>query len=321
MIDRSDFEKKQMIFFFPSRGDQMRFRNDNLLIVDKEGKVKSQVTCYRIFLIYVIGDTSMSTGFLQRAKKFGISICLMNQNLKVYQHLNSRMEGNTILRKLQYQYDDLGLARQIILNKIMNQRRMLYQIRGKTPAHKEALDKLDAYIIKLESGNYTLQELLGIEGNAARCYFPQIFNNVSWDARRPRIKSDYINACLDIGYTIVFQLIDSLLNVYGFDEYYGVLHRCFYMRKSLVCDLMEPFRPLVDYTIRKAVNLGQFKEEDFECRNKKYYLSWKVSAKYTRIFLDALLEYRDEMFCYIQGYYRSFMKQRSAEEFPMFLLS
>lgn len=83
-------------------------------------------------------------------------------------------------------------------------------------------------------------EIMGIEGNAARVYFPRIFDNVNWNGRKPRVKNDYVNVTLDIGYTMLFNLVDAILQIYGFDTYYGVFHRCFYMRKSLVCDIMEP---------------------------------------------------------------------------------
>lgn len=71
MIDRTDFIKKQIIFYFPSQGDRMSFQNDNIVIKDKEKQTKFQATCYRIFLIFVIGDTTITTGLLSRAKSLG----------------------------------------------------------------------------------------------------------------------------------------------------------------------------------------------------------------------------------------------------------
>ncbi|MCM1186677.1 MAG: type V CRISPR-associated endonuclease Cas1 [Lachnoclostridium sp.] len=318
MIDKGDFEKKQIIFYFPANGDKMSFRNDNILITDRDGKIKFQSTCYRIFLIFVAGDTTITTGLLQRANKFGFSLCLMNRNLKVYRHINARMEGNTLLRKRQYEYDELDLAKYIVANKIGNQKAALMKIRKKTPGIKEAINILEEHLYKLDNEVVDLNEIMGIEGSAARSYFPQIFSNTAWKSRRPRIKADYINACLDIGYTILFNIVDGLVNVYGFDEYRGVLHRCFYMRKSLVCDLMEPFRPIVDWTIRKAINLEQFRQEDFQVYNGKYQLDWKKSGKYTQILLEGLLEYKIELFSYIQSYYRAFMKHKAVDEFPIF---
>ena len=224
MIDRTDFIKKQIVFYFPGQGDRMSFQNDNIVIKDKDKKTKFQATCYRIFLIFVVGDTTITTGLLSRAKKFGFSLCLMNRNMKMYQFIGARMEGNTLLRKRQYDYQEMKVGRFIILNKIENQRAALMNLRNKNELLLEAIEKLDEHIEKLKGPELDLNKIMGIEGSAARTYFPQMFNNVKWKGRKARIKCDYINASLDIGYTILFNIIDALLNVYGFDEYYGVWH-------------------------------------------------------------------------------------------------
>lgn len=304
------------MFYFPSQGDKMTFQNDNLVIKGIDKKIKFQVTCYRIFLIFVVGDTTITTGLLSRANKFGFSLCLMNRNMKVYKFIPARMEGNTLLRRRQYTYESMELGQYIILNKVKNQRKALMSLRNKNDLTKDAIRALDHHIKRLREERLDMNTIMGIEGSSARVYFPQIFDNVKWNGRKPRIKCDYINATLDIGYTILFNIIDSLLNCYGFDEYYGVLHKCFYMRKSLVCDLMEPMRPIIDYTVRRSVNLKQIKEEDFEVYDKRYTLKWKRSPEITSIFLSAILEYKMELFSYIQGYYRAFMKQKQIVDFP-----
>lgn len=316
MIDQTDFLKKQFVFYFPSQGDKMTFQNDNLVIKGIDKKIKFQVTCYRIFLIFVVGDTTITTGLLSRANKFGFSLCLMNRNMKVYKFIPARMEGNTLLRRRQYTYESMELGQYIILNKVKNQRKALMSLRNKNDLTKDAIRALDHHIKRLREERLDMNTIMGIEGSSARVYFPQIFDNVKWNGRKPRIKCDYINATLDIGYTILFNIIDSLLNCYGFDEYYGVLHKCFYMRKSLVCDLMEPMRPIIDYTVRRSVNLKQIKEEDFEVYDKRYTLKWKRSPEITSIFLSAILEYKMELFSYIQGYYKAFMKQKQIVDFP-----
>jgi CRISPR-associated protein Cas1 len=318
MIDKTDFMAKQMVFYFPSQGDKMTFQNDNIVIKDKNKHTKFQVTCYRIFVVFVVGDTTITTGLISRAKKFGFSLCLMNRNMKMYQFISSRMEGNTVLRKRQYEYDGMEIGQHITLNKVMNQRFALMNIRNKNELLQDAIRLLDEHIEKLKCQQFGLNQIMGLEGSAARTYFSQMFNMVVWNGRKARIKPDYINASLDIGYTILFNVIDALLNVYGFDEYYGVLHRCFYMRKSLVCDLQEPFRPIIDYATRKAVNLKQIKEEDFTVYNNKFVLNWKKSPEYTQIYLKAILEYKEAIFMYIQSYYRAVMKQKCANEYPMF---
>ena len=46
------------------------------------------------------------------------------------------------------------------------------------------------------------------------------------------------------------------------------------MRKSLVCDIMEPIRPIIDYEVRKAINLGQCKIDDFEKYDEHWCLKY-----------------------------------------------
>ncbi len=319
MMSRNDFAKKQILVFCPAKGDLMAFRNDNILIKDKDNKVKYQSTCYQLFAVFVIGHTTITTGLIQRAYKFGFSICLFSMGLKLYSVIGGRLEGNTLLRKKQYEYQSLELGQRIIYNKIVNQQRALKSLRKKTIDCKRTIRRLDELAKSLTVGTLPLLSILGVEGSASKIYFAEMFAFANWKGRKPRIKPDYINSALDIGYTVLFNVIDAVTGIYGFDTYYGVLHKCFYMRKSLICDLMEPFRTIIDMTVRKGINLRQIKEEDFEEVNGKYVLKYEKSSEYTALFLGAIMETKEELFLYIQGYYRKFMKSANVDEFPMFL--
>ena len=316
MLNANDFGKKQILFLFTNRGDKISFSNDNTVIKDSSGKIKFQATCYRIFMICVVGNVSITSGLIQRSKKFGFSICLMSTTFKVYEIIGARMEGNTLLRKHQYEYQDNYIGQKIEQNKISNQMNALRCIRSKSEYLKEGIELLDNITAKLNE-DMSYLEVMGLEGNAAKVYFPRMFDNVKWFGRKPRIKSDYINVTLDIGYTMLFNMVDAILQVYGFDTYYGVFHRCFYMRKSLVCDIMEPMRPIIDYEIRKAANLGQCKIDDFEQFNQRWVLKYKKNPDYIQFLMNSILEYKDDIFLYIQKYYRFFMKDR-AGEVPLF---
>ena len=320
MLSSSDFVKKQILVYEPHLGDKMSYQNDNMIIRDSEKKIKYQVSCYRIFMVLIIGDTTITTGLLRRVKKFGLTLCFMTMSFKVYNVIGSEMQGNTLLHRKQYAYTDLDIGKHIIYNKILNQRSMLSKMRSKTIDVKEAIGLLDEYRKRLDKDELSLQEIIGIEGMASKVYFPRIFNNTKWIGRKPRIKFDYLNSLLDIGYNILFNFIDAILQVFGFDVYCGVLHTCFYMRKSLVCDIMEPFRPIIDWQIRKSINLGQFREDDFVVFKRQYNLDYKKSAQYTRVFFEAILNYREEIFIYIRDYYRCFMKEKVVSDYPRFYL-
>lgn len=206
MLNANDFGKKQIIFLFTNAGEKLSFSNDNIVVKDRDGKVKHQSTCYRLFMVCVIGNISITSGLIQRSKKFGFSICLMSTTFRVYEIIGTRMEGNTLLRKRQYEYSENDIGRKIEQNKINNQKEALKNIRSKTEEVKEGIKILEEMVEKLDAPLEYL-EVMGIEGNAARVYFPRVFNNVNWKGRKPRIKSDYINVTLDIGYTMLFNIV------------------------------------------------------------------------------------------------------------------
>lgn len=320
MLTRNEFENKQIVFVFLNFGEKVSFSNDNVVVRNAEGKIRHQSTCYRIFLLHIVGNLTITTGIINRARKFGFNIVLMTSSMRTYDVIGHRMEGNVLLRKLQYEYNDDSLARHIIWNKIHNQRSLLNKQRNKDSNTKEAIRRLDEYKESVRNHRGELTEILGIEGSASRLYFKNHFNNINWPGRKPRIKCDYINSVLDIGYTLVFNILESLLYNYGFDVYVGVLHKQFYMRKSLVCDLVEPFRPLIDSQIKRMINLKQCKEDDFININQRWQLKWENNYKYTAPLVKPLIESKNQLFIYVQEYYRAFMKQKPIAEYPIWEL-
>lgn len=317
MLTAPDFEKKQIVFVMFNDGEKMAFCNDNLVVKNPEGKIKFQCTCYRLFLIVAVGHTSITTVLIQKAQKFGFFIALMTNGFKLYSVIGAQKDGNTLLKKKQYSYNGIEIAKTITQNKIQNQLYLLKSVRNKSESVTEAISLINNCLSKVPFAN-DLNELMAYEGIASKIYFRNHFTNVLWQGRQPRIKRDYINSALDMGYTILFTFIDALLSCYGFDTYCGVMHKQFYMRKSLVCDIVEPFRPLIDREVKKAINLKQIKEDDFTIINHQYRLKWSESAEYVGIFMKPLLENKYEIFAYIQSFYRAFMKGIPATDYPVF---
>lgn len=320
MMSTRDFEHKQIAFVFTSDGEKLSFKNDNFIVTDRDGKIKHQSTCYRLFALFICGDFCLTSGLLDRSKKFGYTIVFMSPNLRITSILPSKAEGNVLLRQKQYAYDKTEIAAHIIANKIHNQAFLLKKKRKKTEEEKIIIAKLEQYEKDVLEAGLSVQEIMGIEGVSAKLYFKTLFADYNWKARQPRVKNDITNTLMDIGYTILFNIVNALLEMYGFDVYVGILHTQFFHRKSLVCDLEEPFRPIIDAAILKALNLGQVNEKDFWKNQNQYILPWKNSKKYIGILLETLMEYKNEIFIYIQSYYRAFMRDKPAGEFPVFYL-
>ena len=317
MLSLPDFREKSLVLCFSNEGQTLSFKNDNLIVKDKDNKIILQQSCYLIFSVWIIGSISLTSGIIQRSKKFGFSIFILSSSFKPQGIWSAGAEGNFLLREKQYQYQGLEIAEHLVKNKIQNQQLLLKGMRDKNTDIKNSIERLTEYQSRLESTN-DLQSLLGLEGIASREFFKIWYSGLNWKGRKPRIKIDPINVLLDIGYTYLFNFIEAITLLYGFDIYKGVFHQNFYQRKSLICDLVEPFRCIIDKKIKKAYNLGQAKDDDF-LQNKGYYsLKIEKNKTYTAWLIQDILLFKEPIFLFIQDYYRAFMRQKSITEYPIF---
>ena len=317
MLSLPDFREKQIVICFAKEGHKISFRNDNLIIKDCDGATVLQTSCHRILSLWIIGSSTLTTGILQRSRTFAFSIYLLSHGHRLYGSWNSRTEGNFMLRRLQYKYNALHLPRHLVHNKINNQTLLLKGIRNKDDILKDVISIMRSYSQRAAEATDT-QELLGLEGSASRLFFNHWFKDIDWKGRKPRTKINPINTLLDIGYTYLFNFIESMLNLYGFDLYQGVYHKCFYQRKSLVCDIVEPFRCIIDKQIRKAYQLKQFQFSDFNKVKAQYFLKIEKNKLYTKWITEAILAHKEKIFSYVQGYYRCFIRQKSVDWYPEF---
>jgi CRISPR-associated protein Cas1 len=318
MMSRPDFMAKQILFLESDNSKKIKFRNSNLALVDENNKVILQHPCSKIFLVFIYGEFSITSVLIKNAKKFAVPIICLNFNLKPYFSILPDDKGNFLLRKKQYaSSNDLAIAKHLVFNKVKNQLELMKSLRYKTLKEKESIKK-----IKLIINNISLvessQDLLGLEGNASKLFFQSYFKNSEFVGRKPRCKSDVFNLLFDIGYYYLFNFVEANLELYGFDTFYGVYHKLFFQRKSLVCDLMEPFRCIIDKRIKKSYNLKQIDMTDFYFKNGQYYVKREFNKKYSSIFLKEILLYKEEIFLYIQKYYRCFIKDVNIDEYPFF---
>jgi len=239
---------------------------------------------------------------------------LLNNNFETYAEINSGLESNFLLRYKQYNIkNEFEIAKKIVKNKVFNQLSLIQQ-RNKVFDLKNEFKK-NSRKIDLAKDE---KELLGLEGNYSKIFFREYFKSMNWIRRMPRTKFDISNVLLDIGYTFLFNYIDSLLRLYGFDTYKGFYHKLFFQRKSLACDIMEPFRCIIEYSLLKAFNLGQIRNSDFQFIDGKYQINYLNRQKYVLIFLDSIMKNKEVMFSYVKDFYRFFVVKN--REMPFFKL-
>ena len=300
----------------------LRVSNGELLLEElQEKRVLTKLPFQKILALFIVGHIRITTPLNEKCKKYNVALVVMKPSLRPVFYWADSAEANFLVRQRQYAFskDDISIARLIVSNKIRNQQVLLQKTRKKDDLTLMAIKQCDIYInAALNSTEYT--ELMGIEGRIAKLFFSAYFQEMGWKGRKPRIKSDYINATLDIGYTYLFNFLECFVRMYGFDIYVGVYHRLWFKRKSLICDLMEPFRCIVDRTIRTAINRKQISERDFEIWKGEYYLRNERRGEYNKLFFDVLVSYKMDIFTYVQAYYRCFMGVKDISKYPIFEL-
>lgn len=319
-MSRPDFMSKQLLFIDSDSSKKIKFRNSNLVVVDENNKTILQHSCHKIFLVFIYGEFSITSVLIKQAKRFSFPIIFLNFNLKMYYSVIPENKGNFLLRKKQYlDVNKLEISKFLISNKVENQLYLMKSLRYKTTQEKLHIDKMKFLISQINSCSSN-QEMLGIEGNASKLFFKVYFKNLDFKGRRPRAKEDIFNLLLDIGYHYLFNFIEANLELYGFDTYYGVHHTLFYQRKSLVCDIIEPFRCIIDRKIRKGFNLKQIDRNDFYEKNGQYFIKKEYNKKYSQFFLKEILSFKEEIFVFIQSYYRNFIKENDISQYSKFTL-
>ena len=128
------------------------------------------------------------------------------------------------------QKDKDELWKKIVINKITNQSLLLNKI------HSDNYNLLLSYVDEVETGDKTNRE-----GHAAKVYFNSLYG-----IEFTRHDADQINAALNYGYSILLSTINKEVKINGYLTQLGIHHKNEFNEFNLSCDLMEPFRVIVD---------------------------------------------------------------------------
>jgi CRISPR-associated endonuclease Cas1 len=322
MFTNKDIEFRSIFVINCLDNKTLRVVNGELLLEDtKENKTLTKIPFQKILALFIIGHISITTALIDKCTKYGIPIIVTKTNFRPVFFFSITAEANYLLRQKQYEYDknDLQIPKILVENKIQNQLKLLSNTRLKIDIIQKAKDQCKKSLLSIpDISDY--DSLLSLEGRVAKAYFTAYFKDLGWKSRYPRAKIDPLNSTLDIGYTILFNFIESFVRLFGFDPYIGVYHKLWFRRKSLICDLVEPFRCIIDRKVRNAFNTKQCKNEDFNLFKNEYALKYEKNSMYTKMFYDELIQYKSNVFVYVRDYYRSFMQRKSAPNFPRFLI-
>lgn len=188
-------------------------------------------------LLVATNQAVITTGLISALSENNIKIIFVDRRHQPVSEINNYQYAARDCEKIMTQthwnqkQKDL-LWTKIIYAKIKNQIAVLknYQIDS-----QELSDELD----KLEVGDITNREAI-----SAQRYFPLLFKN--FEGRR---KANVVNDALNYGYSILLSEVDRAIVQYGFLTEIGIHHRSVSNHFNLGSDLMEPFRPVIDYWV------------------------------------------------------------------------
>lgn len=313
MLNLSDIQQRNIILLHSFNGEyKIKVSLGNIQIENQASEVLTKLSRQTTLALFIIGHYTLSSALIDYCQKNAIALAVFNTHLRPIFFLSQGAEANFLLRQKQYQIPiDLAFdfAQKIIANKILNHIQLLKLKRKKSNELQNVLIQLQNYHDAIDD-TMNLEQLMGLEGNCAKLYFKHHFEAINWQGRKPRLKIDPINVVLDMGYTLLFNYVETNAKLFGFDAYIGVLHQLWFKRKSLICDLVEPFRCIVDQQVLKSFQLQQFQTAHFTITKQRYVLQNQYIKKYNEILMTCILTHKTEIFIFIQQYYRCFMKQK-----------
>ncbi|MCS6850117.1 MAG: CRISPR-associated endonuclease Cas1 [Gemmataceae bacterium] len=256
------------------QGVAIHIEGDQLLL-QKNKAVLRRVRLGEIEQLVLLGQVELTSAAIAALARQGVDVVFLSRHGYFRARLLSAASKNVQLRLAQFQRClDAAfasrIAQAVLLGKITHQRQLL--LRGQRKLRDDALAQaLGQLWIILEQLRATtnLETLRGLEGRAAAIYFahlpklvqPPEFTFLGRSRRPPR---DPFNACLSFGYTLLGRIIESELLRAGLDPMLGFLHQPHYGRPSLMLDLLEELRPLIDSLVLRLVNRRQLGPLDFE---------------------------------------------------------
>jgi len=255
-------------------------RSGEVLQVKEKDALRQELRPIEIAQLNLMGSIQITTQAVQLLCEAGIPICYFSQGGWFYGITTGLVTKNVFLRQSQFRLASepwfcLKLARRLIAGKIRNQRTMLMRNHLEPP--EPVIREMKEMAARAERAS-SLEELLGLEGNAARLYFgafdgmlkvdddgacPEAFR-LDFDGRNRRPPRDPVNALLSLGYSVLTKDFTVACYSVGFDPMMGFYHQPRFGRPALALDLMEPFRPLiVDSAVIQAINTRMITPGDF----------------------------------------------------------
>lgn len=243
---------------FIKNGDRLKLKLDNLEI-QKNGE-SYFIPLEDIENIVLEGNqTTITTLLLAKLAEYNIDVIVTNREFLPNGLFLSMGNYHRASKRAMWQAnwseeEKLSTWQTIVKQKIQNQMYVLE--RKQSP--EERVEQLYTMAQEVQYGDKTNRE-----GQAAKVYFNTLYG-IHFNRELDCIE----NTCMDYGYSVLRAQVARSVVSQGLLPMLGIFHRNEYNAYNLVDDLMEPFRPLMDWYI-----------QSFVISEKPQYLTYEIRLK------------------------------------------
>jgi CRISPR-associated protein Cas1 len=273
------------VLYVTTEGTYLRREGESVKI-EKDSKLLLQVPIHTLQGIVCLNRVMLSPQLMQLCAERQVLVSFFSPHGEFHARVQGEVAGNVLLRRIQYRWGDdadksAEIAQAIVAAKLANCRTVLLRCQREQKGNASAngnssrlaavADYLARSLERLLTRSSSVDELRGLEGDAARQYF-SVFDHLilsqksefTFRGRSRRPPLDPVNALLSFVYTLLVHDITAALEGVGLDPYVGFLHADRPGRCGLALDLMEELRPaLADRLVLTLINRQQVKPSGF----------------------------------------------------------
>lgn len=275
-------------------GEKLKISNEKLIIELQTEEKKISLKDIKAVIIQNI-KTSITISTLLKLNEYNIQTVICNEKKQPQLQLLDLYSNYKVTERINEQINWKEKRKnscflEIIKIKLLHQKELLEYFNK----FKEA--EYITNLLKKMNRKIKSEEIRALEGVGARIYFKGLFGN---DFKR--FNNDIENKGLNYGYTLIRTLISKIIVSKGLHPSLGIEHKSILNNFNLSDDIIEIFRPLIDYIVVLYIN--SYIEFEWECKSRLFevfYQKIKFKDKYY-ILEQAIEKYVDEIILYLKN--------------------
>ncbi|MBQ8146280.1 MAG: type II CRISPR-associated endonuclease Cas1 [Clostridia bacterium] len=228
---------------------KLDYKMDYLVVRNEEKVTRVHISEIAILLIEST-SVSMTSYLLVELAKKKVKVIFCDEKSNPISELCGLYGSYDTSRKIKNQISWNEETKKLVWAEIVRAK-IKGQISNLNESHQKERAMLEAYAEEVLPGDVTNRE-----GHSAKVYF-----NALMGKSFSRSDDSVVNSALNYGYGIVLSAFNREIVSYGYITQLGIFHRNTFNAFNLSCDLMEPFRPIVDKEVLK-LELTKFEHEE-----------------------------------------------------------